>query len=69
MIEEKLKKWRLVLGEECDEQLSSMSSEQGAPLLSEEERVMDEALAAIYDESTGSIGAGGSNSGKGGSVG
>ena len=67
-IEKKLKKWRLVLGEECDGQLSSMGAEPGASLLSEEEMIMDGALAAIYDETTGAAGQS-QSAGKGGSRG
>ena len=68
-IEEKLKKWRLVLGGECEEQLSSMGSGQGTSLLSEEEKIMDDALAAIYDETTGEIGGGKSGGGRAGGAG
>jgi len=49
--EKKLKRWRLILGAAAEEQLSSLSAEsKSGSLLSEEESVMDAALAAIYDE-------------------
>ncbi|MFC4100822.1 VWA domain-containing protein [Paenibacillus xanthanilyticus] len=43
---ERRKRWRLVLGHAADEKLQPPG---GAGLLGEEERLMDEALAAIYD--------------------
>ncbi len=46
---EQLKRWRLILGADAQEDLGRM----GACDLSEEQRGMDEALAAIYDESGG----------------
>ncbi len=46
---EQLKRWRLILGASAQEDLGRM----GACDLSDEQRGMDEALAAIYDESTG----------------
>ncbi|MBN8246068.1 MAG: VWA domain-containing protein [Verrucomicrobia bacterium] len=46
---EQLKRWRLILGAAAQEDLDRM----GACNLSEEQRGMDEALAAIYDESSG----------------
>lgn len=61
-IETKLKKWRLILGGETDKALSGMNSQAGGLELSSEEKIMDEALAAIYDETTES----GISSGKGG---
>lgn len=48
--EQKLKRWRLILGAAAEAQLSAMSSDKGASLLTEEESVMDNALAAIYDD-------------------
>jgi hypothetical protein len=62
----KLKKWRLILGAECDKALSDMSPEGGASLLSDEERIMDDALAAIYDDTTGfTVSGQGSRGGRG----
>lgn len=43
--EQKLTRWRLILGEESAESLGQM----GAPALSHEEDLMDQALAAIYN--------------------
>jgi hypothetical protein len=65
---EQLKRWRLILGESGSEMLSSYGAH---PLeLSADERVMDEALAAIYDQTTegaeGTGGSGGSASGRSG---
>ena len=51
--DEKLKRWRLVLGSEADKPLSAMSPAPGLFALDEEDQKMDEALAAIYDETTG----------------
>ena len=67
IIEEKLKKWRLVLGEECDASLAAMSSDPGLFALSEEEKIMDDALAAIYDETTGYAAGAGKGGGRQGS--
>jgi hypothetical protein len=71
-IESKLKRWRLILGEETEKPFSAMSPEPDSFALSEEEQIMDEALAAIYDETTGYFysgkggrkGGGGAGSGK-----
>jgi len=59
--EQKLKRWRLILGAAAEEQLSAMS-DKGGSLLTEEESVMDNALAAIYDDTY----QGGTDSGQGG---
>lgn len=48
----KLKKWRLILGKETARSLAGMSENPGGFELSEEEKLMDDALAAIYDETT-----------------
>ena len=64
----KLKKWRLILGKEADKALSGMSSGTDEFALSDEERIMDEALAAIYDETTAE-GSSNSRAGKGGKQG
>ncbi len=50
MNSEQLKRWRLILGESSNEELESFS--EGGLMLSEDERIMDEALAAIYDDSS-----------------
>ena len=68
-LESKLKKWRLILGKEADKPLSEMSLQTNGYELSEEEKIMDEALAAIYDESSGYFGSGGSPGGKQGGKG
>jgi len=59
----KLKKWRLILGEESEKALSGIGAGAGGFELSEEEKLMDDALAAIYDETTDGLG---SNSQSGG---
>jgi hypothetical protein len=58
---EKMKRWRLVLGQAVDD---SFQGSGGDLLLSEEELLMDAALAAIYDEGSGS-GSGGKLGGTG----
>ena len=49
--EEQLKRWRLVLGKESQDSLAEMSD--GGMSLSDDQMEMDEALAAIYDETEG----------------
>lgn len=48
---EQLKRWRLILGQAANEKLTDLAKGQG--LLDEEYSLMDEALAAIYDETFG----------------
>ncbi|WP_214627155.1 VWA domain-containing protein [Paenibacillus agaridevorans] len=55
-------RWRLVLGKEAEKQLVESGGGSGGLELSEDERIMDEALAAIYDD-TGGNGEGGGGSG------
>src|SRR5688572_6237668 len=50
--QEQLKRWRLILGSHAEESLGQMGGPGGCQL-SAEQMGMDEALAAIYDESTG----------------
>src|SRR4051794_28590209 len=50
--QEQLRRWRLILGAHAQESLGQMGGAAGCPL-SVEQQGMDEALAAIYDESTG----------------
>jgi len=50
---EQVKRWRLILGRHAEESLSQMAGGPGGCELSAEQRSMDEALAAIYDESEG----------------
>ncbi len=47
--QEQLRRWRLILGKDSQENLSAMCS--GGMELSSDQLLMDEALAAIYDES------------------
>lgn len=56
--EVQLKRWRLVLGGSAETSLADYSAEGGI-LLSNEERIMDEALAAIYDDTHEGIDGGG----------
>lgn len=63
----KLKKWRLILGAETEKSLTGMNTDGFG--LSEEEKIMDDALAAIYDETSGVTTGSGSKSGKQGSIG
>jgi hypothetical protein len=66
-IEIKLKKWRLILGEETNKSFAGMSP--GNFALNDEEKIMDEALAAIYDETSGAGGPSSTAAGKGGKQG
>jgi len=71
--EEQIKRWRLILGRHAYEKLGGMCGGGGCEL-SEEQRLMDEALGAIYDAEgeggsgggTGSGRSGGAGSGRGG---
>ncbi len=67
-IKEQMKRWRLILGEESQDQFDTMDGAGGAQL-SQEQWLMDQALAAIYNKSTaggfGSFGPGGRGAGKG----
>jgi hypothetical protein len=53
--QEQMKRWRLILGAASEEKLQSYSGSE-ARMLDEEDVLMDEALAAIYDETSGSEG-------------
>jgi hypothetical protein len=58
----RIRRWRLILGEESEERLNTM----GEGGLSEEETLMDQALAAIYNETgEGSFRSGSPGSGRG----
>ncbi|MDO4295050.1 MAG: VWA domain-containing protein [bacterium] len=60
--EERIKRWRLILGEQSQERFSSMSG--GGCKLSQEQLLMDQALAAIYNPaSEGGFGAAGAGGG------
>jgi hypothetical protein len=50
--QEQIKRWRLILGHHAQESLAQMGGKGGCQL-SDEQTAMDEALAAIYDESEG----------------
>ncbi|MEI7028155.1 VWA domain-containing protein [Paenibacillus sp. y28] len=64
---EHVKRWRLILGAASEERLQASCS-GGGPLLDEEARLLDDALASIYDEAGGAADAysGGSGSSGGG---
>ncbi|NQX67568.1 VWA domain-containing protein [Paenibacillus alba] len=49
--QEQMKRWRLILGAASEEKLMSYGA--GGAMLDEESRLMDEALAAIYDDTAG----------------
>ncbi|MCL1791502.1 MAG: VWA domain-containing protein [Peptococcaceae bacterium] len=66
----KLARWRLLLGRAAEEKLSAYGGHPG--FLSEEEVIMDQALSAIYDETSltgGPGGSGGGGRGGGGAAG
>ncbi|GIP03813.1 VWA domain-containing protein [Paenibacillus lautus] len=56
-------RWRLILGQSAESQLAGFSPD-GSIQLSEEERIMDRALAAIYDNTDGGTDAGSAPSGQ-----
>lgn len=56
-------RWRLILGQSAEAQLAGYSPE-GSVQLSEEEMIMDRALAAIYDNTNSDTEAGGSSTGQ-----
>src|ERR1044071_7133451 len=49
---EQIKRWRLILGQHAQESLAQMGGAGGCQL-SPDQVAMDEALAAIYDETSG----------------
>ncbi|AFC31290.1 VWA containing CoxE family protein [Paenibacillus mucilaginosus 3016] len=51
---DQLSRWRLILGEAAEERLSGLGG--GEPLLDRDQQLMDEALAAIYDGTSGGFG-------------
>ncbi|MBP1991903.1 VWA domain-containing protein [Paenibacillus eucommiae] len=63
--QEQAKRWRLILGAASEEKLQGYSGDGGGRLLSDEDALMDEALAAIYDDTAGSYGT--ETGGRGGS--
>lgn len=66
--QDQLKRWRLILGAHAQEALSQMGGSSGC-VLSEEQRGMDEALGAIYDESSGGDSAEAGKGGRGAGLG
>lgn len=67
-IKEQIRRWRLILGEESEGQFGRMNGSDGGSGLSEEQWLMDQALAAIYNKTSDSSfggGPGGSGAGKG----
>lgn len=50
---QELTRWRLILGPSAEQQLEEMSGSASGGLLNDELRLMDEALAAIYDDTAG----------------
>ncbi|WP_438446963.1 VWA domain-containing protein [Gorillibacterium sp. sgz5001074] len=56
---EQIRRWRLILGQASEEKLQALSGAGAEGLLDEETRLMDEALAAIYDETSSAAGGGG----------
>lgn len=66
MDEKKLRRWRLILGNESEECLQSYDNEEFS--LDSDEKIMDDALAAIYDDTSLGSANGGSGSKKGASL-
>lgn len=62
--ENTVSRWRLILGQEAEEALSGYS-EGGGLALTEEELIMDAALAAIYDETGAGSSSGNAGTAKG----
>ena len=67
-IKEQMKRWRLILGEESQVKFEEMDG-SGEAALSEEQWLMDQALAAIYNKNSAggfsNFGPGGRGAGKG----
>ena len=62
---ERVRRWRLILGQESQERFQTMNG-GGDMVLSQEQFLMDQALAAIYNRSgAGGFGNGGRGAGKG----
>lgn len=63
--QERIQRWRLILGQESEERFQDMNG-AGGVRLSQEQFLMDQALAAIYNKSTaGGFGSGGRGAGHG----
>ncbi|MEL7367987.1 MAG: VWA domain-containing protein [Myxococcota bacterium] len=58
-----LRRWRLILGKQAESTLSSLGGD--ALELDHDQRLIDEALAAIYDDTSGEEGDGGRGAGQG----
>ncbi|MFC3801308.1 VWA domain-containing protein [Cohnella sp. GCM10012308] len=64
---DQVKRWRLILGAAAEEKLEAAGGASGGGArLDEESRLMDEALAAIYDGTSGEVGGAGPGSGTAG---
>lgn len=64
----RLTRWRLLLGQGAEQSLAALDS-TGHIELDEEQRMMDEALAALYDETSGEVPAGSGRTAQAGSLG
>ena len=60
--QDKIKRWRLILGAASEEKLQSYGN-SSQPLLDEESAIMDQALAAIYDDTASGEGTGAGHGG------
>lgn len=67
-LEHSVSRWRLILGEAVQGKLEELAGSE-ALQLTEEEAIMDAALAAIYDDTDASYSSGGSGRGSGSSAG
>ncbi|MDR3303188.1 MAG: VWA domain-containing protein [Treponema sp.] len=65
--EVQLKRWRMILGQAADQNLNNMRPQSAPCLLNEQESLMDQALAALYDG--GETGGRSSSGGKGAGLG
>ena len=64
-LKERMARWRLILGQESDEEFEKMGGGEGIEL-SKEQWMMDQALAAIYNNAaSGGFGTGGRGAGRG----
>ena len=62
-LKERMARWRLILGQESDEEFEKMGGGEGIEL-SKEQWMMDQALAAIYNNAaSGGFGTGGRGAG------
>lgn len=64
-MDEKIRRWRLILGNDTDDEFAKMSDQMGETYdIDEETMVIDNALALIYDETSKSTDLGSKNFGK-----